>query len=242
MVIYPAVDVRGGKCVRLYQGEFDKEKIYSNEPYEMAKKWESEGAEFLHVVDLDGAASGFPQNLETVKKIVETVKIPIQLGGGIRNMKSLERVLTLGVERAILGTTVVTNPVFIKEACGRFGPKVAAGIDARGDKVSISGWSETTELEVIDVAMKLKSLGVACIIYTDILSDGTLRGINFEAFRNLANCVNIPIIASGGVTTLEDIIRLKELEPIGIAGAIIGKALYEGLISLKEAIKAAKNG
>ncbi len=240
MVIYPAVDIRGGKCVRLYQGEFDKEKVYSDEPYKMAQKWESEGAEFLHLVDLDGALRGSPQNLAAVRKIAETVGIPVELGGGIRDMESLEQVMAAGVERAILGTAIITDPDFVRAACDRFGERVAAGIDARSGKVSISGWSETTELDAIDVALKLKSLGIQRIIYTDILSDGTLGGINFEAFRNLAGRLNIPITASGGVTTVDDIVRLKELEPDGVDGAIIGKALYEGMISLREAIEAGR--
>lgn len=240
MVIYPAVDIRGGKCVRLYQGQFDKEKVYCNEPYEMARKWESEGAEFLHLVDLDGAASGSPQNLAAVKKIVDIVNIPVELGGGIRDMDSLEKVLALGVERAILGTALIADPDFVQQACTKFGSRVAAGIDAREGKVAISGWNEETKFDVIDIALRLKSLGVRRIIYTDILSDGTLGGIDYKAFSNLANQVNIPITASGGVTTLGDIIRLKQLEPLGVDGVIIGKALYEGAISLKEAIKIAK--
>lgn len=241
MVIYPAVDIRGGKCVRLYQGEFDKEKIYSDEPFQMAKKWEGKGAEFLHLVDLDGAEVGSPQNLEAVKKIVDTVNIPVELGGGIRDMKSLEKVLSLGVERAILGTAIIAEPEFVEDACAKFGDRVAAGIDAREGKVSIKGWKETTRLGAIELAKKLESLGIGRIIYTDILSDGALRGINFEAFREMAGSINIPVIASGGVTTREDLIRLKELEPLGVDGAIIGKALYEGVISLEEAIKTARD-
>lgn len=241
MIIYPAIDIRGGKCVRLYQGEFDKEKIYSDEPFQMAKKWESEGAEFLHLVDLDGAEVGLPKNLEAVKKIVDAVNISVELGGGIRDMKSLEKVLGLGVERAILGTAIIAEPEFVEDACARFGDRVAAGIDARGGKVSIKGWKETTKLDAIELAMKLKSLGIGRIIYTDILSDGALRGINFGAFKEMASNVNVPIIASGGVTTREDLVKLKELEPLGVDGAIIGKALYEGMISLEEAIKTARS-
>lgn len=241
MVIYPAVDIRGGKCVRLYQGRFDSEKVYSNEPYEIAKKWESEGAEFLHLVDLDGALYGSPKNLEAVERIVQTVEIPVELGGGIRDMESLENVLGVGVERAILGTAIIADPDFVKEACARFGSKVAAGIDARRGKVSISGWKENTDLDAVDVASKLKLLGITRIVYTDILSDGALSGINFEAFENLVNSVKLPVIASGGITTLKDIIRLKELEPLGVDGAIIGKALYESAISLKQAIETAKS-
>jgi len=240
MIIYPAVDIRGGKCVRLYQGEFDKEKIYSDDPFQMAKKWESKGAEFLHLVDLDGAEVGLPRNLEAVKKIVDTVGVPVELGGGIRDMESLEKVLGLGVKRAILGTAIIAEPEFVKNACSKFGDRVAAGIDARGGNVSIKGWKETTELDAIELAMKLKSLGIGRIIYTDILSDGALRGINFESFKKMASSVNIPVIASGGVTTSQDLVRLKELEPLGVDGAIIGKALYEGMISLEEAIKTAR--
>lgn len=240
MIIYPAVDIRGGKCVRLYQGEFDKEKIYSSEPYEMAKKWESQGAEFLHLVDLDGALCGLPRNIEAVKKIVESVNIPVELGGGLRTMESLEKVLSLGVERAILGTALIKDPEFAKAAGQKFGDRIIAGIDARYGKVSIDGWSRTTELNAIDMAQDLQSLGIGRIIYTDILCDGALKGINFKAFKELATDLEIPVIASGGVTDLEDIIRLKELEPLGIDGVIIGKALYEGAISLKEAIETAK--
>ncbi len=241
MVIYPAVDIRGGKCVRLYQGEFDKEKVYSGKPYEMARKWENQGAEFLHLVDLDGALSGSPQNIEAVRKIAESVKIPSELGGGIRTFESLTEVLSLGIERAILGTVIVKDLDFVKRACHEFGDRVVAGIDVRHGQVSVDGWSQTTELNAIDVAKELQSLGIRRIIYTDILSDGALRGINFQAFKNLAESLDIPITASGGVTTLEDIVRLKELESLGVDGVIIGKALYEGRISLREAIEVARS-
>jgi phosphoribosylformimino-5-aminoimidazole carboxamide ribotide isomerase len=241
MIIYPAVDIRGGKCVRLYQGEFDKEKTYAAEPYKMAKKWEAQGAEFLHLVDLDGARSGVPQNIEAVRKIVESVKIPVELGGGIRTIDSLERVLNLGVKRAILGTSLVRDSAFVKEAVKKFGNRIVAGIDARHGKVSVDGWNRTTDTDAIDLAQELESLGIERLIYTDILCDGTLKGINFSGFRDLAGCLDISIIASGGVTTLDDIVKLKELEPMGVDGVIIGKALYEGVISLKGAIDVARS-
>ncbi len=240
MIIYPAVDIRGGKCVRLYQGEFDKEKIYSAEPHRMAQKWESDGAEFLHLVDLDGARTGVPQNLEAVGKIIDTVGIPVQLGGGIRTLASLEKVLDLGVTRAILGTALVKDSDFVQAAVEKFGDRVVAGIDARRGKVAVDGWHRTTEVGTVELAQELQSLGIEHLIYTDILSDGALQGIHLEGFRNLALNLEISIIASGGVTTLDDIMQLKELEPMGVDGIIIGRALYEQVVSLKEAIEAAK--
>ena len=241
MIIYPAVDILGGKCVRLYQGEFDKEKVYSTEPYKMAQKWEAEGAEFLHLVDLDGARSGSPQNLAAVRKIVESIEIPVELGGGIRTLQALEEVLDLGVRRAILGTALVGNSEFVKAAARTFGDRIVAGIDARHGKVSVEGWNQTTQRDATELAQELQSLGIGCLIYTDILCDGALKGINFEGFKSLALNLDISIIASGGVTTLDDIKRLKELEPLGIEGVIIGKALYEGVISLPGAVEIAKS-
>ncbi|MDI6690104.1 MAG: 1-(5-phosphoribosyl)-5-[(5-phosphoribosylamino)methylideneamino]imidazole-4-carboxamide isomerase [Actinomycetota bacterium] len=239
MLIYPAVDILGGKCVRLFQGRFETVKVYSEDPAEMAKRWEDEGAQFLHVVDLNGAASGKSQNLPAIEKIIKSVGIPIQVGGGIRDIKTVEKILDLGVRRAVLGTAVINAPEFVAEACLKFGPKIVAAIDARSGKVAISGWRESTEYDAWEVARELKMLGISRLIYTDILSDGTQRGINFDAVRDMVQTIDISLIVSGGVSSLEDIINLKRLEPLGVEGVIVGTALYEGTFSLKEAMAAA---
>lgn len=239
MLIYPAVDIMDGKCVRLYQGRPEAIKVYSDNPAEMARKWESEGADFLHVVDLNGAVAGSPQNLPAVERIVKGVGIPIQLGGGIRDVVTLEKVFDVGVERAVLGTTIITSPEFVAEACMKHGPRIVAAIDARGGKVAISGWKEGTGYSASDVIKELELLGISRFMYTDILSDGTRRGVNIEAVRALVREVDIPLIVSGGVSSLDDIRGLRKLEPMGVDGVIIGTALYEGSFTLREAIEAA---
>ncbi len=240
MIILPAIDLMEGKCVRLYQGRLESVKIYYENPEDAARKWESEGAQYLHVVDLNGAVAGKPQNLETVEKIVKTVKIPIQFGGGIRDISTLEKVLDLGVERIVLGTTIITSPEFVAEACYNFGSKIVAAVDASGGRVHISGWRDGTDYSAIEIIKELKILGVKRLVYTDIFTDGTLRGVNIDAIKQILEKIDLPVIVSGGVSSLDDIKKLKALEPRGIEGIIIGTALYQGAINLKEAIEAAK--
>lgn len=240
MIIFPAIDIRGGKCVRLLKGDFEKETIFSDKPADMAKKWESMGAEYLHLVDLDGARAGAPQNLETVKSIIDAVKIPVELGGGIRTMTDIENVLGLGVARVILGSVAVRDPELVREACEKYGERVVVGIDARGGIVAVDGWGVSGDVEATELAIRMKAAGVKTIIYTDISRDGTLEGVNVEATKNLAEKSGVKIVASGGVKSIDDIKALKNVEASGIEGVICGKSIYMGALDLKAAIKIAK--
>ena len=240
MIIFPAIDIRGGKCVRLLKGDFEKETIFSDKPADMAKKWESMGAEYLHLVDLDGARAGAPQNLETVKSIIDAVKIPVELGGGIRTMTDIENVLGLGVARVILGSVAVRDPELVREACEKYGERVVVGIDARGGIVAVDGWGVSGDVEATELAIRMKAAGVKTIIYTDISRDGTLDGVNVEATKNLAEKSGVKIVASGGVKSIDDIKALKNVEASGIEGVICGKSIYMGALDLKAAIKIAK--
>ncbi len=239
MLLLPAVDIKEGRCVRLKQGVKDDEIHYSSQPEKMAKKWEGLGARFLHVVDLDGAFGGIPKNQDIVKKIVRTVQIPIEVGGGIRSMETIETYLNWGVERVVLGTKAFQDSKFVETACTRFPGKIVVGIDAKGGQVAVEGWVEVTKQKASEMAKRLEGLGVTAIIYTDIGRDGMLSGPNLEATRELADSISIPVIASGGVSKGEDILKLKALEKFGVEGAIIGRALYDGSIDLKEALKLA---
>ncbi len=241
MIIFPAVDILDGKCVRLMQGRYDKVTSYNADPLDAAKRWQDEGAEFLHVVDLNGAADGEPKNLSSLSRIVENMNIPIQFGGGIRGLESLERVLGLGVKRAVLGTSIINSPDFVSEVLPKYGDSLAAGLDSRGGKVAIEGWTEDTEKEVVEVAKDLDAGGISAIIFTDIDVDGTQHGINYNAIRSLASEVVTPVIASGGVATIDDIHRLKEIESSGVSGVIIGRALYEGSLLLPRALEVANS-
>jgi len=234
MVIYPAVDVREGKCVRLTQGEFDKQTVYSDNPVEMALKWENAGAQYLHVVDLDGARTGKSQNIAVISEIAGKIGIPVQLGGGIRTIEMIENYLADGIKRVILGTSAVKDPELVKSAVKTFENNVVIGIDAKDGMVAIEGWEKTSEFKAVDFAKKMEDLGVKTIIYTDISRDGMLSGPNLKAMEEMVKAVNIEIIASGGVGKLEDIKNLKE---VGVAGAIVGRALYTGDVDLKEAIE-----
>lgn len=240
MIIIPAIDIMDGKCVRMYQGRFEAVKVYSNDPTEMAQKWKNEGAEFIHIVDLNGAVSGEPENLDAIEKIIKEVDVDVQVGGGIRYMTALETLMNLGVSRVILGTVVVTAPEFVAEACQKYDDKIAAGVDARGGKVAIEGWKKGTEFEATEIGQELKLLGIPRVIYTDILADGTRRGVNLPGVKKFAEMLDIPIIVSGGVGSLEDIKALKELKPMGVEGVIVGTALYEQTFSLPEAIEAGR--
>ncbi len=241
MIIYPAVDILNGKCARLHQGNFSDFKIYYEDPLDAAFHWQEEGAEYLHLVDLNGALTGSMQNSEQIKRIVDKLNIPIQLGGGIRDIVTLETVFDLGIARAVLGTSIIIHPEFAAEATQKYKGKIAAAIDARKGQVAIAGWKEKTEHEAVDIIKELETMGVERVIYTDILSDGTQTGINFEAINEIANQISLPLIASGGVSSLDDINKLKEVEDIGVEGVIVGTALYEGSFTLGEAIELGRN-
>lgn len=243
MKILPAIDIRGGKCVRLFKGDFEKETVFSDFPFEMAKKWESQGGEFLHLVDLDGARAGKPQNLTAVKEILASVKIPAELGGGIRETAHIEEVLNLGVSRVILGSVAVRNPALVRESCKNFGgDKVVVGIDAKNGVVAVDGWGVSGDIEAVELALRMKDAGVATIIYTDISRDGTLTGVNAKETANIAKKSGLKVIASGGVSSIEDIRLLKQYESDGIEGVIVGKSIYTGALDLSEAIAVAKGG
>ena len=240
MIIFPAIDLRDGKCVRLLRGDFAKETVYSSNPEDVALRWVREGAEYLHVVDLDGALAGKPQNTEVIKKILSSVQIPIEVGGGIRTLETIENTLELGVKRVILGSVAVQNHSLVKEACQRYRDRVVVGIDAKDGITVIDGWGVSGGIPAVELAKELASFGLKTIIYTDISRDGTLSGVNIEATSKLAIESGVDIIASGGVKSLEDIHALKKREVDGIVGVIAGKSIYEGTLSLSEAIAAAR--
>ncbi|MEW5766483.1 MAG: 1-(5-phosphoribosyl)-5-[(5-phosphoribosylamino)methylideneamino]imidazole-4-carboxamide isomerase [bacterium] len=233
MLIIPAIDIKKGQCVRLIQGKKNQETVYSPDPSAMARRWEAQGAELIHVVDLDGAFDGRPKNLEAVKQILAAINIPIQLGGGIRDISTIEALINLGVARVILGTKVITDPDLIKMACDRFEDRIVVGIDAQDGYVAIRGWQEVTASKAIPLAHQVEAMGVSRIIFTDIARDGCMSGPNFASIEKMVKGVHLEIIASGGISALEDI---KKLKRIGVAGCIIGKALYEGRFDLKEAV------
>ena len=239
MIIFPAIDIRGGKCVRLLKGDFAKETVFSDKPEEMAKKWQAQGAEFLHLVDLDGALAGKSQNLATVEKILAAVDIPVELGGGIRTMENIDDVLALGVRRVILGSVAVCNPELVREACAKYGDRIVVGIDAKEGIVAVDGWGVSGDVEATALAKEMKKAGVRTIIYTDISRDGTLSGVNVEATAKLARESGVAIVASGGVKSIADIEALKPYEKDGIEGVIVGKSIYMGTLDLAEAIEIA---
>jgi len=240
MVIFPAIDIRGGKCVRLVKGDFQQETVFSDNPAAMAKKWQDQGAEYLHLVDLDGALAGSSQNLTAIREILAAVDIPVELGGGIRRMEQIETLLDMGITRVILGSVAVKNPELVREACARFGERIVVGIDAKAGIVAVEGWGESGNIGVIELAQKMKNIGVKTIIYTDISRDGTLSGVNVEATVKLAKESGIKVVASGGVKSIEDIRALKAQESVGIEGVIAGKSIYMGTLDLTDAIKLAK--
>jgi len=240
MLIIPAVDIKGGRCVRLLQGREGSETIFSDDPSAMAGRWEAEGAELLHVIDLDGAFTKSPQNVEAIKRILDRVRIPVQLGGGIRNMETISMFLELGVSRVILGTEAVRNPRLVEQACQAFPGKIMVGIDARNGMVAIEGWTQTTQQRAIDVAKVFEENGLAGIIFTDIHKDGMQTGPNIEETKRIAEAVSTPVIASGGVANINDIKALAGLEPHGVVGIITGRALYAGTLELKKALEVAQ--
>lgn len=236
MIIIPAIDIKNGRCVRLEQGRMSRETLYSDFPGEVAARWFEQGAERIHVVDLDGAVGGKPVNKNAIGDIARAVPIPIELGGGIRNMDTIEGYLDLGVHQIILGTAAYKAPDFIRRACERFPGRIILGIDARKGHVAVEGWTEETDTTASDMAKRFESVGVAAIIYTDILRDGMRTGPNLEATRTLAEAVRIPVIASGGISGIEDVSEILSLSEYGVTGMIVGKALYEGTLNLSEAV------
>jgi len=236
--IIPAIDIRGGKCVRLIQGDYNQETIYGNDPLEMAQKFESQGATRLHVVDLDGAREGKSANYEVISRIANTLKIPVQVGGGIRTYEAIDSLLEAGVQRCILGTQAAKNPAWAEEAFAIYADAVILGLDAKNGKVAVEGWQETSAVEAVQFARYMEEAGCMRIIFTDIARDGMLTGPNLEALQNMANAVKIPIIASGGVKSADDVAPLKNIA--GIEGLITGKAIYENRATLAEFIAATK--
>ncbi len=237
MLIIPAIDLKEGKCVRLEQGLMDKATIYSEDPATTARYWESQGSELLHVVDLDGAFAGVPKNLDAIKSIRAAVKMPIEAGGGIRDIATVRTLVSIGIDRVILGTAAIKNPAFVQDACREFPGRIIVGIDAKDGLVAIKGWAEVTEVRAVDLALQMQEFGVITIIYTDIRRDGMLSGPNVEATKSLAEALRIPVIASGGVSSLTDIVNLMKVRCNGVSGVITGKAIYSGSLNLREAIQ-----
>ena len=241
MIIYPAIDLKEGQCVRLVQGKAENKTVYSSDPAAMAGSFQEQGAEWLHIVDLDGAFQGRSGNRDAIRKIATQITIPFQVGGGLRRLEDVENVLAIGATRVIIGTRAVTSPEFMEDLLHRFGAgKIILGLDARDGMVAIEGWVEKSSLPVLDFARQMHKLGVETAVYTDVSRDGLLQGPNLESIQQMAELSGLKIIASGGVSSIDNIIRLKEMEALGVSGAIIGKALYDGKLELKEALKAAK--
>lgn len=235
MQLYPAIDLKGGQCVRLTQGRFDAAKVYSGNPAEVAKLWKSQGASWLHLVDLDGALAGHSVNEEVIREIVNETGLPVELGGGIRTPQTVQRMLDLGVKRVIIGTRAAKEPEFMGRMVEQFGPEaIAAGVDAKNGQVAVEGWESLSSQTALDLCLLMKEMGIRHVIYTDISRDGMLTGPNVEATKDLAHQTGLDIIASGGISSMADLQRLHEA---GIRGAIIGKALYEKRIVLSEAVK-----
>ena len=241
MLMIPAIDLKDGQCVRLKQGEMDSATVFSGSPAEMAKKWLDAGARRLHLVDLNGAFAGKPVNEPAIKEIIKVVgdQIPVQLGGGIRDLDTIERYLDDGITYVIIGSAAVKNPGFLHDACTAFSGHIIVGLDAKDGKVAVEGWSKVTHHDVIDLAKKFEDYGVEGVVYTDIGRDGMLSGVNIEATVKLAQALSIPVIASGGVTNLDDVRNLCAVEGEGIMGAITGRAIYQGTLDFAEAQKLA---
>jgi len=237
MILFPAIDLKEGQCVRLYKGDMNKATVFNNSPAEQAKIFVDEGAEWIHVVDLDGAFAGKPANVEAVKNIIKSAGVKIQLGGGIRNIETIDNWLQQGISRIILGTVAVKNPELVREACKKFPGKIAVGIDARDGFVATEGWAEKSSLSVVELAKKFEGAGVSAIIYTDISKDGAMQGADFEGTRKLAECVKIPVILSGGISSVSD---LKKARKLPLQGVISGRAIYEKAFTVREAIEILK--
>jgi len=242
MIVIPAIDLKEGKCVRLEQGLMERDTVFNDDPGAQGRAWQEQGAKLLHIVDLDGAFAGEPKNRAAIEAIVKAVTIPTQLGGGIRDLATIEAYLGLGIGRVIIGTAAQRNPELVKEACVRFPGQIVVGIDAKNGLVAVQGWAEVTDITAVELARKFEGYGVAAIIYTDISRDGLLQGPNIEATRTLAEAISIPVIASGGVSSLADITNLMAVEGSGVTGVITGKAIYTGALNLAEAIALTKKG
>jgi len=240
MIILPAIDLKDGCCVRLEQGLMDRDTIYNDDPAAQARIWQEQGGEYLHIVDLDGAFAGTPKNKDAIEAIVAAIDIPSELGGGIRDLETIEAYLGLGINRVILGTVAQENPALVKEACQKFPGQIVVGIDAKDGLVAVRGWADVTEKKATEMAKEMENFGVEAIIYTDITRDGMMQGPNIEATVALAEAITIPVIASGGLSTLDDIRRLLQTEVSGVTGVITGKAIYSGAIDLREAVALTK--
>jgi phosphoribosylformimino-5-aminoimidazole carboxamide ribotide isomerase len=242
MLVIPAIDLKGGKCVRLKQGRMSEETIYSESPGETALTWYEQGAKRLHIVDLDGAVGGIPANGHAIRQILESVPIPIELGGGIRNMATLEAYFELGVTWAVLGTVAIKDPSFVEKACAAFPGRIILAIDAMNNLVAVEGWTESTGLSAAALGRTFEKMGVSAVVYTDIERDGMSTGPNLKATEEFARNIQVPVIASGGISGIEDVKKIAALSRVGVMGMITGRALYEGKLDLKEALKAAGEG
>lgn len=237
MRIYPAIDIINGACVRLVRGDYDKVTTFADDPCEVALRWQREGGEFIHIVDLDGARSGMMPNADLIRRIARSLDVPVEVGGGIRNMDCVEKYLESGVERVIIGTSALNDPEFVRRAVEKYGDKIAVGIDAKDGMVAVNGWEEVSRTSAIELAKDMQSIGVKSIIYTDIATDGMLMGPNVDAMKEMSDAVDMDVVASGGVSSTED---LEKLKATGVEGAIIGKALYTGNVTLVDAIETAR--
>jgi len=235
MQIYPAIDLRGGQCVRLRQGDYQQETVFGADPAAMARRWVGDGATYLHIVDLDGAKAGQPVNETSIRAIVQAGGVPCQLGGGLRTEEHIANVLSWGVARVVIGTKALQSPAWLEQMCGKFPGKIVLGIDAKAGRVATQGWLEISDTSALDLARRFQHLPLAAIVYTDISRDGMLQGVNAEAMAEMVGATRLPVIASGGVTTLDDIRRLAA---VPVAGCIVGRALYEGRLTLKDILHA----
>lgn len=237
MRIYPAIDIIDGACVRLVQGDYSQKTKFADDPCEIAMRWQNEGGEFIHIVDLDGARNGEMPNFDLIVRIADKLNIPIEVGGGVRNMECVEKYLDNGINRVIIGTSALSNPDFVREAVAKYGERIVVGIDAKDGMVAVNGWEEVSNTSAIDLAKQMEKIGVKTIIYTDIATDGMLKGPNVKAMEEMTEAVSIDVVASGGVSSVDDI---KKLKCTGVEGAIVGKALYTDTLCLKDAINAAE--
>ena len=242
MLVIPAIDLKEGRCVRLEQGLMEKDTVYSDSPAAQARIWQEQGGELLHIVDLDGAFAGVPRNKAAIEAIVQAIDIPTELGGGVRDLATVEAYLQLGIGRVILGTVAKEKPELVQEACRLFPGRIVVGIDASNGFVAVRGWADVTEKKATEMAKEMEGFGVEAIIYTDIARDGMMQGPNLEATRALAESISIPVIASGGVSSLKDIENLMAIEASGVVGVITGKAIYTGALDLRAAVALTKRG
>lgn len=237
MIIIPAIDIKDGKCVRLFKGEEEQVTVFSEHPSKIAKQWEEAGAKWIHVVDLDGAFSGRPKNYDVIKSIVNAVNCPVQVGGGIRNIDTVREYVSMGVKRIILGTAAFSDQDFLRNACSEYPQEIAVGIDTKEGKIAVKGWTEVIDQSTEDVLQNMHEAGVSVILNTNVDRDGTMEGINIDGAKEFIEKSPIPVIASGGIATMEDLEKLSSIEHLGIYGAILGKSIYTGSINLKEAIQ-----